>query len=58
MVSFPLIKRHGGFLGCENRAHPYAADKKHTVTSRTDIISEQMLGKRYSKQTDLRNKLV
>lgn len=42
----------------ENRAHCSAADKKHTVTSRIDIPSEQMLAKRYSKQTDLRNKHV
>jgi hypothetical protein len=51
------VKRHRLIEWSENRAHHSAMYKKHTLTIKTDMTSEQKTGKRFSKQTDPRSKL-
>jgi hypothetical protein len=51
------IKRHR-HNGCKTKIHPSAAPTKHTPPSRIDITSGLKDEKRYSKQMDLRSKLL
>ena len=52
-----LIKRHR-LTDWIQKQNPFFFYKKHNSISKTDIVSEKRVGKKYSNQIDLRNKWV